>query len=291
MSNLKVGDIVARRSYDYDILFRITDIIEGTNGETYILKGTNLRIIADAPITDLAKISGNKINQFNKAYSKKINQIVKRILIERSEDNIITDSKELGSMMRSTKFVGKPGKVLHLDGDGEYIEVCLKIYEQLDINAVGKIISEKDQPKVLKDLLIKHRPDILVMTGHDSILKDSDDFTNLNNYRHSKYFVEGVKIARRYEPSLDELVIFAGACQSHFESIIDAGANFASSPHRTLIHCLDPVFICERVAFTSVDKYIEIQDIIDNTITGVKGIGGFETRGKYRKGLPKSPYQ
>lgn len=290
MSNLKVGDIVARKSYDYDILFRVTDIIDGPEGETYILKGTNLRIIADAPLQDLTKVGGKKINQFNKAYSKKINQIVKKILVERSEDNIVTTNSG-PSMMRSTKFVGKPGKVLHLDGDGEYIDVCLKIYEQLDINAVGKIVAEKEQPKVLKELLLKHRPDILVMTGHDSILKDSEGFKNINNYRHSKYFVEGVKIARRYEPSLDELVIFAGACQSHFEAIIEAGANFASSPHRTLIHCLDPVFICERIAFTSVDKYIEIQDIIDNTITGVKGIGGFETRGKYRKGLPKSPYQ
>ncbi len=53
---------------------------------------------------------------------------------------------------------------------------------------------------------------------------------DLNNYRNSKYFIESVKILRNYNSSYDELVIFAGACQSCYESILEAGANFASSP-------------------------------------------------------------
>ncbi|WP_084111594.1 sporulation peptidase YabG [Paramaledivibacter caminithermalis] len=61
--------------------------------------------------------------------------------------------------------------------------------------------------------------------------------------------------------------------------------------HSTLIHCLDPVFISQKIAFTSVDRFVSIEEILENTITGIKGIGGFQTRGKYRKGLPKSPYQ
>lgn len=61
--------------------------------------------------------------------------------------------------------------------------------------------------------------------------------------------------------------------------------------HSTLIHCLDPVFISQKIAYTSVDRFISIEEILENTITGVKGIGGLQTRGKYRKGLPKSPYQ
>ncbi|MFT9493481.1 sporulation peptidase YabG, partial [Anaerosolibacter sp.] len=58
-----------------------------------------------------------------------------------------------------------------------------------------------------------------------------------------------------------------------------------------LIHCLDPVFICEKIAYTSVDRFIPIEEILENTITGLKGVGGLQTRGKYRQGLPKSPYQ
>ncbi|MCY9295234.1 sporulation peptidase YabG, partial [Bacillus spizizenii] len=41
---------------------------------------------------------------------------------------------------------------------------------------------------------------------------------DLNAYRHSKHFVETVQNARKKTPHLDQLVIFAGACQSHFES-------------------------------------------------------------------------
>ena len=69
-----------------------------------------------------------------------------------------------------------------------------------------------------------------------------------------------------------------------------AGANFASSPSRVLIHCLDPVFICEKIAYTRIDQVVSITDAIDNTITGIKGIGGLQTRGKYREGYPKSSY-
>jgi len=69
-----------------------------------------------------------------------------------------------------------------------------------------------------------------------------------------------------------------------------AGANFASSPSRVLIHCLDPVLICEKVAYTNIDDIVNIEDVIKNTITGIKGVGGLQTRGKYREGYPKSQY-
>ncbi|PWX28429.1 sporulation peptidase YabG, partial [Clostridium perfringens] len=81
-----------------------------------------------------------------------------------------------------------------------------------------------------------------------------------------------------------------GACQSCYESILEAGANFASSPNRVLIHCLDPVLVCERVAYTRIDEIVSIKDVIENTITGIKGVGGLQTRGKYREGYPKSLY-
>jgi len=116
------------------------------------------------------------------------------------------------------------------------------------------------------------------------------DFKDINNYYSSRYFVEAVREARRYEKSRDDLVIFAGACQSHYEAILAAGANFASSPQRVMIHAYDPVFVVEKIAYTSIYDPISIKDIIDGTITGFDGIGGMETRGKYRMGIPKSPY-
>ncbi|MFQ9288464.1 MAG: sporulation peptidase YabG, partial [Intestinibacter bartlettii] len=51
---MKVGDIVARKSYNKDIVFKITDIIVDENGKKIaILKGVAFRIIADAELSDL----------------------------------------------------------------------------------------------------------------------------------------------------------------------------------------------------------------------------------------------
>ena len=120
---------------------------------------------------------------------------------------------------------GRPGKILHVDGDSEYMETCLKVYKQLSLDAVGRAIPEKDQPEVIVDLVKEIKPDIVVLTGHDSVVKDPRDYLNLDNYRNSKYYLESVKNLRNYNSSYDELVIFAGACQSCYEMILDVGAN------------------------------------------------------------------
>lgn len=99
-----------------------------------------------------------------------------------------------------------------------------------------------------------------------------------------------MKIARTFEKNLDDLIIFAGACQSYYEALLEAGANFASSPRRVLIHAYDPVFVMEKIAYTSIFDPIALKEIIAGTITGFDGIGGLETRGKYRLGVPKSQY-
>ena len=61
-----------------------------------------------------------------------------------------------------------------------------------------------------------------------------------------------------------------GACQSYFEAIISAGANFASSPARILIDFLDPLVIAEKIAFTEKYKYITIDDIAKELRDGKK---------------------
>lgn len=186
---------------------------------------------------------------------------------------------------------GRPGRILHIDGDPDYLQVCLKTYKGLLIDAVGVAIAENEQSDRVLELVREIKPDIIVLTGHDGMFKKTgDEVLNLDNYRNSKYFVDTVRKLRIYEPSYDELVIFAGACQSCYEALLDAGANFASSPNRVLIHCLDPVLVCEKVAYTNIEKFVAIGDVIKNTITGIKGIGGMQTRGKYREGFPKSVY-
>ena len=159
--------------------------------------------------------------------------------------------------------------------------------KKYNLDIVGKHLAEKDQPTHIYRLLREYKPDILVITGHDSLSKDKNDYTNVNNYKNSKYFIETVKEARRYNPDMDSLLIFAGACQSMYDGLLKAGANFASSPERVLIHALDPVLVAEKLANTTVNVILNPLDVINSTITKEKGIGGFQTRGVLRRGYPR----
>ncbi|AMN36712.1 sporulation peptidase YabG [Clostridium perfringens] len=293
---MKVGDLVVRKSYSKDITFKIIDIKENGEGITYILKGLHIRIIADSKGEDLEKVEDDFAGDKDKSFDSKMNDIIKKVILSREQKNnqLMTRGSEEDNLKRTEKekglVFGRPGRILHIDGDPSYMETCLKAYKQLNLNAVGIAVSEREQPLKILSLVKEYNPDIVVLTGHDGVLKDSKGMLDLNNYRNSKYFIESVKILRNYNSSYDELVIFAGACQSCYESILEAGANFASSPNRVLIHCLDPVLVCERVAYTRIDEIVSIKDVIENTITGIKGVGGLQTRGKYREGYPKSLY-
>ncbi|MDK0908347.1 sporulation peptidase YabG [Clostridium perfringens] len=295
---MKVGDLVVRKSYSKDITFKIIDIKENEEGITYILKGLHIRIIADSKGEDLEKVEDDFAGDKDKSFDSKMNDIIKKVILSREQKNnqLMTRGNEEDNLKRTEKekekglVFGRPGRILHIDGDPSYMETCLKAYKQLNLNAVGIAVSEREQPLKILSLVKEYNPDIVVLTGHDGVLKDSKGMLDLNNYRNSKYFIESVKILRNYNSSYDELVIFAGACQSCYESILEAGANFASSPNRVLIHCLDPVLVCERVAYTRIDEIVSIKDVIENTITGIKGVGGLQTRGKYREGYPKSLY-
>ena len=64
------------------------------------------------------------------------------------------------------------------------------------------------------------------------MIKKGTGFNDIYNYRNSRYFIKTVNEARSWSRSGKELAIFAGACQSYYEAIIQAGANFASSPRK-----------------------------------------------------------
>ena len=114
------------------------------------------------------------------------------------------------------------------------------------------------------------------------MLRKNRDFNNINNYRNSRYFIETVKRARKYKNG-KELAIFAGACQSYYEGIILAGANFASSPGRILIDFKDPLIVANEIASTEKEKFITINDIQMKLKNGKKGIGGVGSFGKMEK--------
>lgn len=145
----------------------------------------------------------------------------------------------------------------------------------MGINAVVKNIPESKQAILVYKLLVIYKPDILVITGHDSMVKQYNRYYDIYNYKNSKYFISTVKEARRYEKDMNaNIVIFAGACQSYYEALIKAGANFASSPARILIDILDPLIVATKIATTDSFKYIRIEDIEDDLRDGRKGICG-----------------
>ncbi|GAB6172557.1 sporulation peptidase YabG [Paradesulfitobacterium aromaticivorans] len=276
----QAGDIVARRSHRQDIYFRIVRVETALSGERHaVLKGINLRLLADAPLTDLVGKSQLDVAHYQRRDSREIYQKLNMVIQQRK-----VTQQEQG------EYFEIPGRVVHLDGDEEYLGQCLKTYKQLGLEAKGICKSELEQAKVISQVLKDNPTDILVLTGHDGLLNGKKDFKSLDSYRSSRNFVESVQEARRFQPNKDALVIFAGACQSNYEAILEAGANFASSPKRMLIHAFDPVFIVERIAFTPIDSMVSLKEVINHTITGTDGVGGIETRGQLRRGYPRSPY-
>lgn len=283
---MKIGDIVARKSYNKDIIFKIMGFsIDEKNRKIALLKGVAFRIIADAYIEDLEEVKLPDI---------------KNVLIDKNVEGILSKSvndakdrqkkmiRAVPELKVNSNVYGIPGKVLQIDGDKEYLKICLDIYTELGIPAVGVAIPEANQYKEVLNLLEKHKPDILVITGHDALTNRNGNITDLNNYKNSMNFIKAVKQARKWQPDIDSLVIFAGACQSNYEKIINAGANYASSPGRIMIHALDPVFVVEKIACSRIDTIVTVEEIIEQTVTGIKGVGGLETRGKFRWAMPKS---
>lgn len=295
MGSLKIGDIVARKSYGQDVFFKVVDIKNDGKEKIITLKGITYRIEADAPESDLIVQPETAVNEYNTRCYRAAYRKADDIIMARSGGNRRSAGRSKKALWRDTakdstgKFT-KPGKVLHIDGDDDYLSTCLEQYKKFGIEVVGKYVPEKDQPGAVYKLLQEHRPDILVLTGHDGVIKNKADYDQLDNYKNTKYFIEAVKEARRYSRDLDSLVIFAGACQSLYKELIDAGANYASSPYRVLIHALDPVFICQKVAFTSFTKIVDPSEAVTSTITGKEGVGGIQTRGKYRDGYPLESY-
>jgi spore coat assembly protein len=289
--DIKLNDIVGRRSYNCDILFRIIDVRKINDQKFAILYGEDFRIVADAPYEDLVVVDQNQRAKLTKEYRTLEEQSFKLFTQDVELIKHRQEYEATGGYVKPSNYFQLPGKVLHLDGDPNYLKKCMTLYEKVGIPVLGIHCNEKEMPNQIGGMIDLYRPDILVITGHDAYSKAKGKMTDINAYRHSKHFVQTVKEARKKIPNLDQLVIFAGACQSHFESLIHAGANFASSPSRINIHALDPVYIVAKISFTPFMERINVWDVLRNTLTGEKGLGGIETKGVLRTGMPYRPIQ
>ncbi len=184
---------------------------------------------------------------------------------------------EDANKVRSSKALF--GRILHIDGDKEYLDTCIELYKEIGLFAEGVHISEKEGYLKIKDILLQTTPDIVVLTGHDAY--NGKDIKSLDSYENSKYFIKTIREIRKCF-SLDEMVVIAGACGSHFEALIASGANFASSPKRLNTHIYDPAIVAIKVASTSINREIDFNNVLKFIENGRGAIGGIETKGKLR---------
>jgi spore coat assembly protein len=287
IKEIKPGDVVARSSYSGDILFRVEKVVKDKHQQSALLRGMFVRLYASAPLHDLEKKNDNEVVQVKSDFLRKKQSYIRRALKRQSRTRKIPINTGSRS---SSDFFELPGKVLHLEGDRMYCDRCLKTYLRLAVPCQVVHIPEWEQPDAVVKYLKENRPDILVLTGHDAVKKGVQDYLNMDYYRNSKHFIDAVARAQEFEANKDDLIIVAGGCQSHFEALIDAGANFASAPGRIMIDVLDPVFIAERLAYASIYEKISLLDILEQAEMGIEGIGGVQTRGKMRLGLPRPQY-
>lgn len=252
------GDFVTRKSYNHDTVFKVINIQDGI----YYLKGAEVRLYADSEGNDLVKCE------------------------KPAEEEFVT-SERASKKTEQDDYFYLPGKILHIDGDSEYLDKCLKYYKYAGVYAVGKKIKEEDMYEQVGLLLKEYKPDIVIFTGHDAYYKKKGSIKDNENYKNTKNFIRAVKAARNYEKSHEKLVIIAGACQSNYEELIKAGANYASSPKRINIHALDPAIIAVTIALTERNKEINLKETLEKTKYGKDGIGGIIGNGLMYVGYPR----
>jgi len=256
---INIGDFVTRKSYDNDIIFEVIEI----EGKECILKGVDIRLMADAPVGDLVPCNRDKVN-----------------------DDFLPSVDFFNNLDRN-EFFYLPGKILHIDGDKTYLDRCMEFYKKNNVLAYGKSVKESEMYKELPKYLKQYNPDILIITGHDAYFKNRDKHSN-DEYKNSENFCKAVIEARKYEKSSDKLIIIAGACQSNYEELIRSGATYASSPKKINIHALDPAIIATSLSLLDRSKEVDLLDLLSKTKYGKDGMGGLRSKGTMYVGYPRN---
>ncbi len=255
-----IGDLVSRNSYHNDIIFEIVEIED----DVAILRGVDVRLCADSLLSDLKKVQNIKNN---------------------NDDDMMLERFTDINLDRNQYFY-IPGRITHLDSDKSFLDRCIKFYDSLNIKAKGIKMKENKMASEIPKIIEEYKPDILVITGHDAYYRKMGNEENNDNYKNTNNFINAVREARKIK-SHNDLIIVAGACQSNYEELIKAGANFASSPKRVNIHALDPAIIASSVALSDKNKPIDLLKILDKTKYGKDGMGGIITNGTMYVGYPR----
>ena len=108
-----IGDYVTRKSHNHDTIFKIIDL----QGTYAILKGHDVRLIADSDIDDLVKVT-EPIPSTDQELESRIDSLLPQ---DRNE------------------YFYLPGKILHIDSDPEYLARCLDYYKKIHELSKGDI--------------------------------------------------------------------------------------------------------------------------------------------------------
>ncbi|MDE6047414.1 MAG: hypothetical protein K2F56_02170, partial [Anaeroplasmataceae bacterium] len=222
------------------------------------LSGLYIRLLADSDLSDLVLVEEGYLSRYNESK------------LQYEKNLIASYKKKIGHIT---------GKILHLDSDPFYLTKCMSLYKALGIYAYGVELGEQQMADQILGYIQKIRPNIIVLTGHDSY--NNRGLDDLRNYKNTINFIRTiVRIRSQYD--LDDICIFAGACGSNAESLIAAGANFASSFDRKNIEAFDPAIVAIMVAITPFNQIVDIENLYNFSKMQKGSIGGIESYGKMR---------
>ena len=123
----KIGDLVTRKSYNNDMIFKIIEIKE----DEVLLKGLNIRLIADALVSDLVLCKGCE-DDFT------------------DEDSIAFARMSDFTSLDRDEYFYLPGKILHIDSDILLSNDLLNPYKIREKAKIQKYINHQKKQKMSK---------------------------------------------------------------------------------------------------------------------------------------------
>ena len=169
---MQINDLVTINDESNSIIY----IIEEMNDDIVLLKGFTCRVKKYKRISEITKATIEHIN-------------IEKEKLKNQERKILRSNK-----MRTN---AKPlfGRILHIDGDKDYLDSCMNLYKEMNIYAEGIYIREKDIKNKIEDIILKTTPDIVVITGHD--VYNGKGYKDLTNYENTVHYIDVVRLIRK----------------------------------------------------------------------------------------------
>jgi spore coat assembly protein len=128
-SRIREGDIVTRKSYGGDVFFQVIRVDSYTVGDAIAtLKGLNMRLLADAPVSDLAVVDERELLDFKRKTVRESAEHLRAVRVRRITEEQARHRKERrrsrGGVSLAEDVFSLPGRVLHIDGDSDYLRDC-----------------------------------------------------------------------------------------------------------------------------------------------------------------------